>query len=141
MKIKLWIGVVSFAVLLLICGFAVRGILDQRAKRRRQAGYQAILREYSSTLKSGMARSDVESWLRLRGRTFQQTSCCENGHHDTYADLLIVGKEDPPWFCRQSSVYVVLEFESPGPPGVFLGAQRDDVLQRVSLDPRLEGCL
>jgi hypothetical protein len=135
-----WVLLVMAAALLIVCVLAIESIIKKQAERKRQTEYEGVVREYSATLKSGMSRSEVESYLRLRGSTFRQM-CCIRAPRNAYADLVKIGEENAPWYCNKSNVYVAFEFETTEPHGVSTDARDSDRLETVSLFPWLEECL
>ena len=84
-------GVVGFGVISMI--------LKHRATlaRQREARYQASLRSYSAALHLGVARNEVEAYLRANGRHFRRMCCMppvEGGRSDD--DLTLIGAEPAP---------------------------------------------
>ena len=140
MNKRRWGLLVIAAALLIVCVLGIKSVIEKRAARKRQTEYEAVLREYSGALKSGMPRREVESYLRLRGRSFRQM-CCIGVPRNAYADIVKIGEEKPPWYCNKYNVYVAFEFETPEPHGTVTDARDSDRLETTSLFPWLEECL
>ena len=128
------------AALLIVSVLGIKSVIERRAEQKRQIEYQSVLKEYSGALKPGMTRRDVESYLHLKGRPFQQM-CCVGVRRNAWADLVRIGKEKAPWYCSQNNVYVALEFETTEPHGTIQDARASDRLEDVALFPWLEECL
>jgi hypothetical protein len=140
MNKKHWGLLVIAAALLIVCMLGIKSAFENRAKRQRQTDYEAVLREYSGALRSGMSRLEVESYLRLRGHSFRQM-CCIRAPRNAYADLVKIGEERAPWYCNKFNFYVAFEFETTEPHGLTTDARDSDRLETVSLFPWLEECL
>jgi hypothetical protein len=110
----------------------------QRAKKKREAAYQAALQSYSEVLRPGMTRKNLEDYLRGKGTGFQQMCCVDE--RSAYADLVRIGKEKHPWYCSEHNVYVAFQFAAVEPHDA-LHAYDSDVLKRVTIFHWLEGCL
>jgi hypothetical protein len=104
-----------------------RHLRKVEARRNREATYQSALRAYSRDLKLGLTRREVEGYLRARNTSFRQVGGGEAG--GDFADLVQVGREDPPWFCSESYVYVAIEFAA-------VERHDPDLLLRRSNDPK-----
>lgn len=141
-------------VLLLILGlvavglfiFGIRNESSKRAQRRRQAGYQSVLRDYTQALKPGMNRKEVEDYLRAKDVTFRQTCCVdatESSRRHTWDDLTKIGEEDAPWYCSQHNVYVAFQFTDHVKVETGYSMKDDDLdtLKAVTLYHQLETCL
>ncbi len=137
---KRWVLLIIVPACLFVSVFGIKGVIDRRAEQKRQIEYQSVLKEYSGALKPGMTRREVESFLRLKGHSFQQM-CCVGVRRNAWADLVRIGKDQAPWYCSQSNVYVALEFETTEPHGINPDARDSDRLEDVALFPWLEGCL
>jgi hypothetical protein len=137
MNKRRWGLLVIVAALLIVCLLGIKSVIEKRAAQKRQTEYEAVLREYSGALKSGMSRREVESYLRLRGRSFRQM-CCIKVPRNAYADIVKIGEEKAPWYCNKYNVYVAFEFETTEPHGTVTDADR---LETTSLFPWLEECL
>jgi hypothetical protein len=140
MSKRRWGLLVIAAVLFILCVLGIKSASENRAKRKRQTEYEAVLRGYSGALRSGMSRREVESYLRFRGRSFRQM-CCIRAPRKAYADLVKIGEEKAPWYCNKSNVYVAFEFETTEPHSISTDARDSDRLDTVSLFPWLEECL
>jgi hypothetical protein len=122
MNNRRWGLLVIAAALLIVCGLGDQEVIEKRAARKRQTEYEAVLREYSGALKSGMSRREVESYIRLRGRSFRKM-CCIRGPRNAYADIVKIGEEKAPWYCNKYNVYVAFEFETTEPHGTVPDAR------------------
>jgi hypothetical protein len=140
MNRRRWWLLVLTAALLIVCVLGIKGVIDKRAERKRQAEYEAVLKEYSGALKSGTSRREVESYLRLRGRSFRQM-CCVRVRRNAYADFVAIGVEKAPWYCNKYNIYVAFEFETTEPHGISPDARDSDRLESTALFPWLEECL
>ena len=63
------------AAVVIVALLAIGTTIRRRAERKRQASYQSVLRQYSTKLKPGMQRGEVEAFLASQGRAFEQTCC------------------------------------------------------------------
>jgi hypothetical protein len=140
MNMRRWSLLIMVTALLALCVLGIRGVIDHRAERQRQAEYQSVLNAYSGALKYGNTRREVESYLRLRGHSFQQM-CCVRVRRNAYADLVRIGKEKAPWYCSENNIYMAFEFETTEPHGFNPDARDSDRLENITLFPWLEGCL
>jgi hypothetical protein len=127
----LWLFVLSVVVLSAI---AVHHVLSARSKKRRAADYQSVLLMYSKNLAPGLARKDVENYLRTSRTKFVQRCCGEE--KGGYSDLVKVGEEPAPWYCGEWAVYVEFVFTAPRQL-----PSDSDVLKRIELVSNGEGCL
>jgi hypothetical protein len=66
----------------------------QRAKQKREAGYQAALQSYSETLKLGTTRKDVEDYFQTNDIKYQKMCCVVE--RSAYAELVKIGEEKHP---------------------------------------------
>ena len=140
MNKRRWGLLVIAAALLIVCVLGIISVIEKRGARKRQTEYEAVLKEYSGALKSGMTRREVESYLRLSGRPFRQM-CCIRVPRNAYADIVKIGEEKAPWYCNKYNVYVAFEFETTEPHGIVPDARDSDRLETTSLFPWLEECL
>ena len=140
MNKRRWGLLVIAAALLIVCVLGIKSVIEKRAARKRQTEYEAVLREYSGALKSGMPRREVEYYLRLRCRSFRQM-CCIGVPRNAYPDIVKIGEEKPPCYCNKYNVYVAFEFETTEPHGTVTDARDSDRLETTSLFPWLEECL
>jgi hypothetical protein len=123
-----------------LSAFAIESALGRRATQRRQASYDALLREYSTALRPGAQRREVEAMLTSRGRSFQQMCCLLNENRNALEDIVKIGSEPKPWYCSENDMYLVFGFDSMPDPQ-FPKAHPDDGLRRIALSPWLGGCL
>lgn len=113
---------------------AIKSTIGIRAERKRDALYQSILRQYSTTLRPGTQRGEVEALLASQGRTFER-SCCllkEKDYDAAGEDIVKIGEERTSWHCRKKGVYLVFDFESP-PGAVVRESDASDRLRQVGL--------
>jgi hypothetical protein len=95
-----------------VIGVAVGSYLYSRqVARGHQAGYQAALAAYRSTLTPGTTRARVEDYLRANGAAYRR-SCCEPGD---FSDLTRIGQEPPNLVCREWNVYIEFRFDTREP--------------------------
>lgn len=139
MKTKLII-LLLILVAVALSAFAIKSALWKRAAQRRQAVYDALLREYSATLRPGAQRREVEAVLTTRGRSFQQMCCLLSENRNALEDIVKIGSEPTPWYCSENDMYLVFEFDSM-PDSQFPKAHPDDSLRRIALSSWLGGCL
>jgi hypothetical protein len=102
---------VGLAALVFVLG--IRFEVKRRAARKREAGYQLVLREYTEVLKPGMKRKEVEDYLRTKNAKLRQNCCVdssESSKRHSWDDLTKIGEEDAPWFCSEHNVYVAFQF-------------------------------
>jgi hypothetical protein len=129
---------ILLVILIVISVVTFRRAQAQRAERKREAAYQSILLSYSSTLKIGMARNDVEHYLRKNGTTFEQMCCVDET--SAFTDLVEIGQEKPPWMCSDRIVYVALQFAAIKPHD-FSDIDDSDVLKRMTIFKWSQSCL
>jgi hypothetical protein len=129
------IMVLIIGVLLAI---AIRYSVKTEGRRKREAFYSRSLQEYSRDLKPGMSRKDVESYIRARKIQFTQMCCIPEG--STPADLVEIGREDPPWFCAENFVSITFDFGATKKHESW-NALESDVLKNVTIYRGLAACL
>ena len=127
-------------VAVVVAVLAIEATIRGRAERKRQAFYQSALHQYSTTLRPGTQRGEVEAVLASQGRAFQQTCCLLSTKQNALEDIVKIGSGPKLWYCRKNDMYLVFEFESPPGP-VVRETNASDRLRRVSLAPWLGGCL
>jgi hypothetical protein len=125
----------------------VQHVRERHKAAEREAYYQTILAKYTSELKPGMSREQVEQRIQSDGKWFGQMCCVANirGQYTSsveagWDDLVKIGEESPPWFCSENNVYIAFEF-NPKSPGELSKTNASDILKRVSVFQRLEVCL
>jgi hypothetical protein len=118
----------------------IEAMIRSRAERKRQAVYQSILRQYSTALKPGTPRGEVEAMLASQGRAFEQSCCLLKEKQDALEDVVKIGSEPKLWYRSENDRYLVFEFESP-PGAVVRETDASDRLRRVALMPWMGGCL
>ena len=124
-------------VVLFLVFIAVRHELNNRARKRRQEGYELALRRYSEALQPGMNRQAVEDYLRKKNIPLQRMCCVQT--HDS--DLIKIAQEDPPWFCDASDVYVALQFDGRESSGAIREPNDSDTLKKITIFHRPGNCL
>jgi hypothetical protein len=126
-------------IAVIVAGYAIWSVFDNRAQMTRKREYTAILQSYSAALKPGMNRMEIENFFHARNIAFRQM-CCVDVRRDAYADLVKIGKERAPWFCSENNVYIAFEFASiqTHPTTEALGSDR---LLSIREYPWLEECL
>ena len=74
----------------------------KQAQNRREAAYQLQLLSYTQDLKTGMTRKEVEDYFRANKIEFRQMCCVadELYRRHSWDDLIKIGEEEVPWFCR-----------------------------------------
>jgi hypothetical protein len=123
----------------LMSALAVRSSIRAAAKRKREVGYAVALKTYLEALHPGMARSDVEAYLRSRSTQFSWVYTAFGGRRESqYADVVKIGEETAPWYCGEAYVYVAFEFT---PVGDVDSQNDSDVLQRIEFFRPYTGCL
>jgi hypothetical protein len=96
-----------------IVGMGTRLAVKKRAAQKREVAYHSVLSEYQGDLRPGMARKEVEDYLRSKKADFTQMCCVEPNDlakRHTWDDLVKIGEEEPPWFCGENYVYVAFQF-------------------------------
>ena len=111
---------------------------SRRAQRKRDAQYRSALFSYSNQFPPGVSRELVESYLRARGIAIQQQSG-ETGF-DAMTDLIVIGQDPVPWYCSTWPVYIEFHYAARQQDHQFK-ADSSDILKKVRLDSRGEGCL
>jgi hypothetical protein len=126
-------------LLILILVSAACDLGGEKKKQKREAAYQAARQSYSDVMKPGMTRKDVEEYFRTKAVVFSQLCCIEAGN--TYADLIKIGKEKHPWYCEAHNVYVAFQFAAAEPRDNPPSTRDSDILKKVTVFHKLEGCL
>jgi hypothetical protein len=135
MKQKQLALVVSIVVL--ICASAIGYGLKKHAdkkleEQKREALYSSALSSYSKDLEPGMTRNNVENYLGAKTIPFEKSAA---------TDLVEIGQEAAPWFCSEVNVYVAFDFEAIEPHSRAWEPYGTDVLKRIHIYSRPEGCL
>ena len=131
-----WV-ILLLSIVTLVSVAAVPRYLKWRGERRREAGYQATLSEYSRALKPGSTRKDVEQYLKAKGITFGRFCCVDE--RKGFATMLELGREDGPWYC--SGIYVSVAFVFPPNNMPTWSPDDADVLEGVQLFRLPGGCV
>lgn len=143
---KRWYAYVGAGVLVSLTAWGIHHALSQRAKRRREAEYEKVLRSYSEAFKTGMKRHEVEDHPSARHMAFRQMCCVSvkefsRGVYDhAYDDLVKIGQEPVPWFCSENNVYIAFQFLGSKPQSIS-EADSSDTLKDLSVFHWLQGCL
>lgn len=136
-----FILIVLVVACVLIAGFAVLSWSRQNAQRERDLGYQSALQKYRDDLGSATTRDDVERNLQSKNVKFRQL-CCVDNENSAYSDLVLIGKEDPPWYCSENNVYIAFQFgASEGPESRPPSSAGVDVLKAITVYQKLDDCL
>jgi hypothetical protein len=134
----LWSAALVALILLALFAAAIRNGRKKQAQNKREVAYQSVLNSYSAALKPGLARQEVENYLRTKAVGFQQMCCIDD--RSAFADLVKIGKEDAPWYCGEQNIYVAFQFAAVEPHEAFK-AFDSDTLKSVTIFRWLEGCL
>ena len=106
----------------------------------RDRSFRSALKKYSSELKLGSSRKEVEDYLRKHGVVFER--CCMTfDERSAFTDLVTIGRENTPWYCDEHLVYVALDFAATELPHFLETAHDSDVLKEVKLSRQAAGCL
>ena len=139
--------IIAAIAVVILALWLVRDVRERHKAAEREINYQIVLAKYSSALKPGMIREQVEQHLQTGGTRFRQMCCVANfrGQHMSLAgagwdDLVKIGEERGPWFCSENNVYVAFEF-NPKSKDELADTNGSDILKRVSVFHQLERCL
>ncbi len=143
MKRRRLLMLVLSVVVLSLIGIGVRREWKEQAKEKREVGYQSALRSYSQVLKPGMARKEVEDYLRTNNSQFSQMCCVDTRElrNGVWDDLTKVGEEDAPWYCNHHSVYIAFQFAGQKRDDLTWRADPSDILKNIKVYHQLETCL
>jgi hypothetical protein len=127
-------------VVVFVCvsiGYGLKTHADKREQQRREqqkreAIYNSMLSSYSKDIEPGMTRAKVEDKLRAKAIPFVQSA---------EEDLVKIGEEAAPWFCSDVDVYVAFAFEAVEASTRPWESRPTDVLKRVHIYSRPDGCL
>jgi len=137
---KHWLTLLMVLINVLIAAITVHYAWDRHEQKTREAFYLSVRDSYSSELKPGMTRKDMEEHLRSRGETFRHMCCIDEKH--AYADLIQIGKEKAPWYCGENNVYIAFQFAAVNRPEQSLVLDADtDTLREITVYHWLENCL
>jgi hypothetical protein len=115
-----------------------RGQRHELELRKREVVYQTALASYSQAVPVGMTRQSVERYLRKNGTAFRQMCCIDEP--SAVVDLVLIGKEKPPWMCSERTVYVAFQSAAHDSHQSWHAGEAD-VLKRVTIYQWSEGCL
>lgn len=88
---RFYIAALFIAVLLVTLG--IRHVLADRAQRKRESEYVKSLQSFSTVLRTGMSRKQVEDYFKDKNISFIQTCCVSlkgfsSGVYDNAYDVL-----------------------------------------------------
>ena len=138
--------IAALLALAVLVTFGIRHVLAERARRKREFEYAKALQLFSTSLKTGTTRKQVEDYLKDKNISFSQTCCLSvkqftpGVYDNAYDDLVKVGEDEAPWFCSQYNVYVAFQFLGSVKNGLP-SSEGSDKLKDVTLFRRGEGCL
>ena len=113
---------------------------ERQAQRKRDARYQASLRQYSEQFRPGSSRKIVEDYFRAKGIPVWQEF--GPGSLDALSDLILIGKDAGPWYCSNWNVYVAFDFAALEKHAEFeLAPLNSDSLRKIHVRHMGEGCL
>lgn len=131
-----------FAVLgILSAALAVQYVLKARAQQRREAAFQLALKTYQDALPLPVTRQEVERYIVSRGEQFGRV-CCVGNERMAFSDTVLIGKDDPPWFCGRNLVYLSFKF-GPGkaPDSHLPSSDGSDPLRSIVVIHQFASCL
>ena len=138
-RAALWLAVL---LVILVGAWQAWKLHADNQRLMREAHYQSTLRAYSSQVKLGSTRLEVERYLDSNKLPFNQI-CCVNDE-TAYADIVKIGEEDAPWYCGEHNIYIAFDFHSPHTgreSAAAISASPEDSLVEISRWGRLENCL
>jgi hypothetical protein len=121
----------SRLIVLVIVALSAAGIGYAWGRAKRELGYSSTLRSYSTALKPGISRQEVEDYLQAKSISVGQI-CCFN-EHGTFSDAVTIGEEKvflP--LCNKEQVIVVFEFAAREPHD-SVQSHASDELKRLFL--------
>ncbi|HEX8817082.1 MAG TPA: hypothetical protein VF753_16415 [Terriglobales bacterium] len=91
----------------------------------------------------GTTRRELEDYLSANQRQYRQMCCINERSHRkaAYDDLVKIGSEPVPWFCRENNVFIGFEFFGPEQVSTDPATDPSDILTDIKIFRRLEGCL
>jgi len=129
------------AIIVLICASALgyglkkrkdQQVEEQKREEKRKAFYGSALSSYSKDLEPGITRNHVENYLETKAIPYLKSAD---------ADLVKIGQEAAPWFCSEVNVYVAFDFEAIEAHNRPWEPYGTDVLKRIHIYSRADGCL
>ena len=135
MKKALWILAL---IVVLSTVIVLRNTIKENSRKKRAAANQLALAAYAQNLRPGLIRTNVEKYFRVQNTIFIQRCCY--GDRSAFADAVIVGEEDAPWYCSEWPDYVIFEFAGTK-PGWGFPPSGSDILKKIYLTSNGEGCL
>jgi hypothetical protein len=102
---------ISAAIAIVIFGFwLTRDVRERHKAAEREVNYQTVLAKYSSALKPGMTREQVERYFQSGGTRFRQMCCVANFKGQPVSvigagwdDLVKIGEESVPFVCSENN--------------------------------------
>ncbi|WP_263366896.1 hypothetical protein [Edaphobacter bradus] len=134
-RTKIILAVPLVLISLLAVGALDYSVDQRRIKAEEKAIYSAQLPLYSSFLKPGMQRIDVEHELRSRSISFRPNY--EYGQYPKDEFILLKRIGSPVWYCSYEDITLQLEFNSSFNPA----HPEDDPLTGISEYRVLIDCL
>jgi hypothetical protein len=107
--------------------------------KKHEAVYSSEIQVYASVLKPGTTRRKVEDYLRSKGSKFRQMCCIDES--SAFADLVLIGKEKPPWWCGEHNVYIAFQFTSSELRPITVLKDDSDILTKITVYYWLGNCL
>ena len=130
------------AVLLVTLG--IHHIIADRTRRKRESEYAKALESFSSVLKTGMTRQQVEDYFKDKNVSFSQICCVSvkqfspGVYDNAYDDLVKIGKDEA--FLCDYNVYIAFQFLGSVKNGLPK-SDSSDKLKDLSIFRRGESCL
>jgi hypothetical protein len=123
---------------LILVGLATIGITaayiwHSHLARVREESYQSTLRSVSLDLRPGTTRKRVEQYVQSRGAKLERVCCIG---HQPFQDVMLIGREEKPWYCGQHNVYLEFDFGS-----AEYTLSDTDPLRSISIVHKLDDCL
>jgi hypothetical protein len=139
---RFYIAALFIGVLLVTLGI-IRLVRADRGERNHESEYVKALQSFSTVLKTGMNRQQVEDYFKDKNISFAQTCCVSvkrfspGVYDDAYDDLVKIG-EDEAFLCDYH-VYIAFQFIGSVKDGLPR-SDTSDKLKDVTIYRRREGC-
>lgn len=91
-----------------------------------------------------MTRKEIEGYFHTKNINFVQTCCVESAGSSkkhSLDDLVEIGEDAAPWFCRENNDYLAFEFIDQEQHGANWDSNDADTLKAVSIYHKASGCL
>ena len=134
-----WVRKLSLLAVALVLAQLVRYVWGQKA---REASYESILLGYTTDVRLGSTRAEVEGYLRSKNIPFIESYSSGWGY-DQYRVLspsVLIYKERAFFPCSEKMTHINFEFVAPTLHDVSVGLDTD-VLSKISLSTDYGGCL